>query len=721
MKKFQSVIKKLAEETERIASESPSHRITFETEGDFSPLVRAINILADRYEAYGINLQPAFAETEEEKDILAAFMSELPEGVLICNAEGQLLLYNKRARQFLGNGRKNSVRKTLPENANSGFRLGQSVFAVIDKNLIEHALDEINEKLKRNAVNAVSHFIIESRGKHILQTRAVPILNRLGQFTGFILILSDITRQREADNRVDSLLKALTRSARSPLASIRSAIEAILEYPDMDKDHLRRFREIIHKESIALGNILNRVGDEYSALIKTRWSLTPLPCKDLMETIGRRAKDRLDILVHIETYEENISVKADSYSMIIVILFILNQLKNEVGISEVICKLGRDGKFINLDLTWQGDPLGPGILRKWEDQFPVINGEQNLFTVKEVLEYHRAEIWSHVSGKSGDRQPCIRFLLPADETGESESFNPVTILPESAPVFYDFDLFNHPGQNPELDNRLLTELTYTVLIREISETQTVEEVIARAGHLPRLIHSMISDGARMRNITWLITTFSDAILKKLVGFGVEASGPPPVNFAFVILGSEGRKEQTLKTDQDNAIIFEDEGIPGISEAEISEYFLSLAEKVCTWLDQAGYAFCTGNIMARNLRWCQSMSVWKRYFSEWIHTAEHEHLLHSTIFFDFRFGYGDERIVENLREHLFDSLTGWSGFFRYMAENTVSFRPPVGFLGNFLVETKGKHRNCLDIKRPMTQIVDFARIYALRNNIRETNT
>lgn len=718
-----TVIRKLAEETNLIASVNPSHRLNIEGRRDFACLEHAINKLADRYEELSKNIQQkvqlAGAETEDERNILAAIISELPEGVLVCNAEGKILFLNRRARKHLAlhdNNKLNAGAESsrFPE-------LGHSISSVIDKNLIEHALDEINERLKRKVVNAVSNFLIEGQENHILRAQVIPILNRLGQFTGFILILKDITAQRKADNRVDSLLQSITKSARSPLASIRASIEAMLEYPDMDSMQLQQFKGIIYKESISLSNILNKIASDYSSLIKSQQSLVPIFGADLIETIRRRAKDRLGILVNVAKPIEKIRLRVDSYSIIIAILFVLNQLKNELGSWEFSCRLEKDKKFVNLDLIWQGNPVRADTLRKWESQLLVIEEEKSPLTLNEVLGHHEAAIWSYAC-TSYQNQSCVRFFLPAEENFEPAIITPITIMPESSAESCNLELLSQPGQNPELDNRLLTELTYTVLIREILETDNIEEIIGKHDQLPGLIHSMIKSGAKVQNITWLITTLSDAILKKLVGFALDELGPPPASFAFIVLGSEGRKEQTLKTDQDNAIIFEDvaEGSEKPIDA-VKTYFLELGEKVCTWLDQAGYDFCTGNIMAKNPKWCQPLSTWKNYFSEWIHAAKPDDLLHSSIFFDFRFAYGDKDLVDSLGKYLSDSLVGWKGFFRHMTENAVYFKPPIGFFRKFIVESKGKHRNCLDIKGAITPIVDFTRIYALKNNIRETNT
>jgi CBS domain-containing protein len=114
-------------------------------------------------------------------------------------------------------------------------------------------------------------------------------------------------------------------------------------------------------------------------------------------------------------------------------------------------------------------------------------------------------------------------------------------------------------------------------------------------------------------------------------------------------------------------------------------------------------------------------VWKEYFLSWIRVAESEELLHSTIFFDFRCAHGHEELVGELRSFLMASLADWPFFFRFMAVNAQQFKPPIGFFRNFIVESKGQHRNAFDIKKVMVPIVDYARIYALRHGLSETNT
>jgi CBS domain-containing protein len=126
-------------------------------------------------------------------------------------------------------------------------------------------------------------------------------------------------------------------------------------------------------------------------------------------------------------------------------------------------------------------------------------------------------------------------------------------------------------------------------------------------------------------------------------------------------------------------------------------------------------------MARNPALCRPVSTWKRRFSEWIHAAEAEDLLYSSIFFDFQTGFGHSDLVDELRTHLAESLVGWSGFFRHLTQNALLSKPPLGFFRNFVLESKGEHRNTFDIKQAMQPIVDYARVYALKHGLSETNT
>lgn len=258
------------------------------------------------------------------------------------------------------------------------------------------------------------------------------------------------------------------------------------------------------------------------------------------------------------------------------------------------------------------------------------------------------------------------------------------------------------------------DLLYTIRNSKSSDT-----LIKANTQTPLLLTKLITNGEKPQNINRLTAQISDRILVKFIELAMEELGPPPAAFSFIVFGSVGREEQTLKTDQDNAIIYED--IEPERATSVREYFLTLGKKVCTWLDSAGYTFCEGRNMAMNPVYCQPLSVWKQYFSTWVFSVTDNDLLRVKIFFDFRNVYGESWIEEDLRAHL-DRITIENPiFFQILARNILQMEPPIGFWGRFIVEDTGPKRGAFNIKNAMVPIVDFARIYAMKNKIRTANT
>lgn len=255
--------------------------------------------------------------------------------------------------------------------------------------------------------------------------------------------------------------------------------------------------------------------------------------------------------------------------------------------------------------------------------------------------------------------------------------------------------------------------------RQIRAAGSPEELVELNRRLPELAGALLCSGNRAEAVNRFVTLNADAVLETLLRFALQRLGPAPIDFAFLIMGSEGRREQTLCTDQDNALLYAD---PPAGQGEaVAGYFRRLGEFVCSWLNEAGYSYCKGDVMAHNPAWCQPLSAWQRLFAEWVRTLEAEALLQSKIFFDFRCGYGREGLLEPLRETLRQELAGNPRFFGQLALNVLQFQPPVGLFGTIAVQTVGEHRNVLDIKSAMTPIVDFARIYALRHGLAVRNT
>lgn len=260
-----------------------------------------------------------------------------------------------------------------------------------------------------------------------------------------------------------------------------------------------------------------------------------------------------------------------------------------------------------------------------------------------------------------------------------------------------------------------------LMLGEIQVAVTPEALRDSRAKLPVFVKALLESGARVETVTRIMTTVSDAIAVRLLALAEAELGPPPARYAFVALGSEAREEQTLATDQDNALIYAD--VPPEGAAAALAYFLRLGEKVCQGLDLAGYRRCPGEVMASNPKWCQPLAQWRRYFAECVAAAKPQDLLDINVFFDFRCAAGDGEFIGHLRRHLHECLAGEGRhtFFFHLAQSTLQFRPPRGFFGNIQLEAKGDEPARFNVKAAIIPLVNFARMYALQNAYPETNT
>jgi CBS domain-containing protein len=259
------------------------------------------------------------------------------------------------------------------------------------------------------------------------------------------------------------------------------------------------------------------------------------------------------------------------------------------------------------------------------------------------------------------------------------------------------------------------------LFKEVGKQQKIVDLYPLSKKIPEMIRNLIKEGAKPGNISRMISILNDHILERLLTLLEEELGPPPVPYCWLLMGSEGRREQTFKTDQDNAIIYADPKNEQQAE-EAGEYFTRFARKAIDHLVECGYPLCPGEIMAVNPKWRQPLSVWKGYFDNWVSSPDPQEILLATIFFDFRAGFGKAAFADELRQHLSDLTERQELYLLHLANQCLACRTPLSFFRNFIVEKNGEHKNKLDIKHQgITPFVNFARILALRYKIRETNT
>ncbi len=198
-------------------------------------------------------------------------------------------------------------------------------------------------------------------------------------------------------------------------------------------------------------------------------------------------------------------------------------------------------------------------------------------------------------------------------------------------------------------------------------------------------------------------------------------GPAPLRYCWLLLGSEGRREQTFKTDQDNALVYEDPADD--SERLLAEsYFSAFAGQATQHLLHCGYPVCGDETMASNPKWCQPLAAWKEKFSYWINGAGQEEQLRAAIFFDFRHGYGNEQLAVDLRDFIIKQCKFNDQIARNFGHDCINRKVPLSFFKNVVIEQNGEHKERLDIKnRGLKPFIDFVRALSLQHGIRKTET
>lgn len=259
----------------------------------------------------------------------------------------------------------------------------------------------------------------------------------------------------------------------------------------------------------------------------------------------------------------------------------------------------------------------------------------------------------------------------------------------------------------------------TVLTRDIRSAASFDDLVHCQERLAPLVGSLVDAGVLPNSIARMVTLIGDAVTERVIEIAIEELGPPPTRFAFMTLGSGGRAEQTLRTDQDNGIIYED---PPEDESErVAAWFVKLGQVVCDELHRAGYAWCKGEMMARNPRWTQPLSQWRQLFSRWILEPDAQELLQFSIFFDGRSCGGAEALVADLHSHIQTTLQNQPPFFVHLAKNTLQCKLPIGMFGKLVTGSAGAAPHTFNIKEAMLPIVSFARLGALQHGISATNT
>jgi DNA polymerase-3 subunit epsilon len=440
-----------------------NHQGTKETKA----LAQAIYELATQRDTLRADVAAQIAQgslsVQQEKNRLAALMSELTQSVVVCNLDGRIILYNSRARlQF-------KALSNAPALAGGSelVGIGRSIYAVFDRQLVAHALESIQQRISRGAGSPSAQFVTTTQAGQLLKVQMAPVRSGdteagASEISGFVLMLDNVTRAFEEEHVRDQLLHGLTEGSRSSLANIQAAVE-MLAYPDLDDAMRERFLGVVREEVTSMSGRITEMTQKATQGLKARWPLEEMLGSDVLLATQRRIEARNQRPVTLENLDVNVWLKVDSFSLTQALDYLAMRLVDEFDVKFFRLRLQSSGQRAQLDLIWTGQVMSTETVMSWEMDSMRFGDESTPLTVRDVVARHGGEMW--FERERVRHEAFFRFLLPL--ASEQEQLEATQILQnDSRPEYYDFDLFKSTEASHALEDRLLSELSFTVFDTE---------------------------------------------------------------------------------------------------------------------------------------------------------------------------------------------------------------------------------------------------------------
>ena len=461
-------ILKMAESSRIITTANPDHRIELKSASkEIEYLAEIINQSADAYAELQKNVdgrvRVAQAAVNEERTRLAALMSELPHGVIVCNSDGQVLLYNQQAQKLI-NSNANSDSGDQDEKPQGLLGLGRSIFSILERDQVVHGLEMLNRCHATGHSKLINNSMMTLRNGACLRVNMAPFFLEQEDkkvISGFVLTLEDMTRQIEADSRRDILIQSLIDDQQKDLEDIRNSITTILSKPAHDPERLQEYRNIIDRASKSLQNKVREARANYAMHLHALSKTENVLAENLLEVIAQNISDRFEIQV-INLAPQGIWLEIDSYSMVQSLSHLAGQLDSRSSISEILLTLTINEKQqIEIALTWPGQQADIALLETWQQTPLIADAKGNLLSFTDTIEKSAGTITPLYED---DENACgiLITLPPVDQECRLSLQSDI----EHRPISYEFDLFNRGEVWEELGQTPLKKLTYVVFDTE---------------------------------------------------------------------------------------------------------------------------------------------------------------------------------------------------------------------------------------------------------------
>jgi DNA polymerase III subunit epsilon len=409
-------------------------------------------------------VREASREVEQERSRLAALMAELTQSVVVCNLDGRVLLFNGRARlQFraLADGPKGPA-----IGGAELLGLGRSIYAVLDRKLVAHALESVQQRLQRGAASPSAQFVTGTRGGQLLRVQMAPVrapdAAADALLNGFVLMLDNITRDFADESGRDRLLHQLTEASRASLGNLQAAVE-LLDEPELDAATRERFQAVVRDEAAAMSRRITELASHTTQTLKTRWPLEDMLGADLVAAALRRIEQLYGCRTAATDVDAALWLKVDSYSLIHALTGLAGRLVEEYEVKLLQLRLQEAKGRAQLDLVWIGPGMSTETVMSWETDALRVGADSSPLTVRDVVERHAGAFW--FERERVRHESFFRFLLPlADSAAVLDAA--AVLHSESRPEYYDFDLFKASAQAEALADRALADLAYTVFDTE---------------------------------------------------------------------------------------------------------------------------------------------------------------------------------------------------------------------------------------------------------------